>query len=54
MRLGASGTNVGPGGDELTSIGFKLDFDFNFIKEIADKINFRLSDYLHQGDEIAD
>lgn len=41
-----AGGSGGAGGDELVSIGFKCNFDHNFVLEIADKINFQLKEYL--------
>eukprot|EP00347_Sterkiella_histriomuscorum_P014360 403361169 len=44
MKKGASGG--GDGGDELVNVGFKCNFDFNFIEDVCKKIDFRLDEYL--------
>ena len=44
MRAG--GGSGGAGGDELVNMGFKCNFDHNFVQDVADKINFRLEEYL--------
>lgn len=32
--------------DDLTSVFFKCNFDYNFIQEVAKKVNFILDDFL--------
>lgn len=34
------------GGDELIAIGFKCNFDINFVQTIATKINFHIKEYM--------
>lgn len=46
-KTGAGGDG---GADELVNVAFKCNFDYNFIQEVANKIDFHLSDYLYQVD----
>jgi hypothetical protein len=46
---GADGSSGAVTTDELTSVGYKCNFDRNFIDEVAKKIDFKLEDYLYQG-----
>lgn len=49
MKKGAAGGG-GDGGDELVNVGFKCNFDYNFIFEVCDKIDFQLREYLYSPD----
>jgi len=51
--LRTAGGSGGAGGDELVSMGFKCNFDHNFVLEIADKINFQLREYLFENEKDA-
>lgn len=44
-------TKRGDGTDELVSINFKCNFEVSFINDVADKINFILSEYIHGNRE---
>ena len=41
-----STTATGSAEDDLTSVFFKCNFDFNFITDVAKKINFLLDEFL--------
>ena len=41
-----SGTTTGSAEDDLTSVFFKCNFDFNFISDVSKKINFLLEEFL--------
>ena len=40
------GTSQAGASDDLTSVFFKCNFDYNFIQEVAKKVNFILDDFL--------
>jgi hypothetical protein len=46
MRTSGSTAATSAGGDDLVHIGFKCNFDQNFVEEVADKISFHIKDYL--------
>ena len=49
MKKGTDGASGSVTSEELTSVGYKCNFDKNFIEEVANKVYFRLEDYLYQG-----
>jgi len=49
MRTAGSSVATNTGGDELINIGFKCNFDRNFVEELAQKIDFHISDYLFEA-----
>ena len=46
MRTSGSTAATSAGGDDLIHVGFKCNFDQNFVEEVAEKINFHIRDYL--------
>ena len=46
MRTAGSTAATSAGGDDLIHVGFKCNFDQNFVEEVAEKINFHIRDYL--------
>jgi len=50
LRTGGLTTDISTGADDLTSIGFKCNFDHTFVQEVAEKINFTLNEYLFRND----
>ncbi len=45
---GADGSSMGVTSEDLTSVGYKCNFDRNYIEEVAKKIDFKLDDYLFE------
>ena len=48
-RAGGGDASVHGGagaGEDLTSVSYKCTYDYNFVKEVADKIEFLLDEYL--------
>ena len=47
MRVGVQMvSNASSATDDFVNVGFKCNFDNNFIYEVADKIDFQLSEFL--------
>jgi hypothetical protein len=51
FRTGGSSVATSTGGDDLIHIGYKCNFDQNFVFEVAEKINFPINEYLHRGED---
>ena len=51
MRTAGSTSATCTGGDDLIHIGYKCNFDQNFVFEIAEKINFPINEYLHRTED---
>lgn len=51
MRTAGSTIATSTGGDDLVHIGYKCNFDQNFVYEVAEKINFPINEYLHQVED---
>ena len=43
---GDASTGGGGSGEDLTSVSYKCTYDYNFVKDVADKIEFLLDEYL--------
>lgn len=50
VRTGGLPAEVNSGADNLTGIWLKCNFDHNFIREVAEKINFHLHEYLFRNE----
>ena len=50
LRTGGLTADLSSGSDSLTSIGFKCNFDHNFVQEVAEKISFPLHEYLFRNE----
>jgi hypothetical protein len=37
--------------EELVQVCYKCNFDFNFIEDVSEKIDFKLNEYLLNGNE---
>lgn len=51
MRIGVQTQSNGSGTatDDFINVGFKCNFDSNFISDVADKMNLRLDEFLFSG-----
>ena len=56
MRIGVQtqGTGSGTATDDFINVGFKCNFDSNFISEVADKMDFALNEFLFSGVGVGD
>lgn len=42
----------GAGSEDLTQIFLKCNFDQNFIQEVAQKIDFKIDEYIYKGNDV--
>jgi hypothetical protein len=46
-----SGGGGNEGSDELINISFKCNFDFNYVEDVAKKIDFKIHDFLYGNND---
>ena len=51
--LRKSSLKKGDGIDELSNVGFKCNYDLNFVQDVAEKIDFKLDEFLFSQEEEA-
>jgi hypothetical protein len=51
MKKTAAKKGDGVSSEELVQIQYKCNFDLTFVKEVAEKIDFKIDDYLITGNE---
>jgi hypothetical protein len=40
--------------EELVQVCYKCNFDYNFIEDVSEKIDFKLNEYLFNGNEASE